>query len=327
MRLSSLQRMATGFAAAPAAHAPAQPSRGYSQNVVGRRPSLAVVAAQSVLLCAIGTGLVGGPIGVNGESLITATSAASAAVASAAPLDIATPMSTTTADNHKHGSSSGSGSVPASISGSDIITSVAKPAAEPTTVSIWVPGYMKEDWEQLRGSIVSRDESMTAYTIFCAEGQPSCFLSADAPFVFTEGPRSFKYTGVAEPTFTQEIHCSFNVTSAAVCAGTSTVGSHYIVGTVTGPATSSWTKTYSSSNITWVALTLATPGPHVGTTDIDGTAVASATSGDPYGGLGSEGLFAPTGIPKSSAAKGWTVEMMGRLGVVVAGVVGGMLML
>ncbi|KAK3491743.1 hypothetical protein B0T13DRAFT_450550 [Neurospora crassa] len=320
MRLSSLQRMATGFAAAPAAHVPAQPSRGYSQNVVGRRPSLAVVAAKLVLLCAIGTGLVGGPIGVNGESLITATSAASAAVASAAPLDIATPMSTTTADNHKHGSSSGSGSVPASISGSDIITSVAKPAAEPTTVSIWVPGYMKEDWEQLRGSIVSRDESMTAYTIFCAEGQPSCFLSADAPFVFTEGPRSFKYTGVAEPTF-------FNVTSAAVCAGTSTVGSHYIIGTVTGPATSSWTKTYSSSNITWVALTLATPGPHVGTTDIDGTAVASATSGDPYGGLGSEGLFAPTGIPKSSAAKGWTVEMMGRLVVVVAGVVGGMLIL
>lgn len=171
MRLSSLQRTATGLAAA-AAHAPAQPSRGYSQNVVGRRPSLAVVAAKLVLLCAIGTALVGGPIGVNGESLITATSAASAAVASAAPLDIATPMSTTTADNHEHGSSSGSGSVPASISGSDIITSVAKPAAEPTTVSIWVPGYMKEDWEQLRGSIVSR------------VGVPFSPLSSDLWFTF-----------------------------------------------------------------------------------------------------------------------------------------------
>ncbi|KAJ4373754.1 hypothetical protein N0V85_009070 [Neurospora sp. IMI 360204] len=322
--------MATGLSAAPA-RAPAQPARGHSQNVtaaaaVGRGPSLATVAAKLVLLgCAVGTGLVGGPLGVNGQTLTTATSAASAAVATAAPLDIATPASTTTADHHKHGSSSHS--APASISGSDVITSVAKPAAEPTTVSIWVPGYGVQDWKELRGSIISRDESMTAYTIFCAQGQPNCALSADAPFVFTEGPKSFKYTGVAEPTFTQEMHCNFNGTAAAICAGTSSVGSHYVVGTVTGPAATTWTETYSSPNITWVALTLATPGPMVGTTDIDGTAVASATGGDPDGVLGSEGLFGPTGAPKNGAAGGSTVERIGVFGVAVAGVVGGVLML
>ena len=48
--------------------------------------------------------------------------------------------------------------------------------------------------------VAIQDKSMTAYTIFCADSQPNCALSADAPFVFTEGPKSFKYTGIAEPT-------------------------------------------------------------------------------------------------------------------------------
>ncbi|KAH7626180.1 hypothetical protein B0T09DRAFT_350244 [Sordaria sp. MPI-SDFR-AT-0083] len=326
MRLSSMQRMATGLSASPAQLA-TQQARGHSQNnvaaVVARGPSLATVAAKLVLLCAVGTGLVGGPLGVNGQTLTTATTAASAAVASAAPLDIATPTSTTTADHHKHGYSSDS--APASVSGSDVITSLVKPAAEPTTASVWVPGFMPHDLEELRGSIVSSDASMTAYTMFCAEIQPNCAMSGDAPFVFTEGPKSFKYTGVAEPTFSQEMHCSFNGTTSAVCAGTSSVGSRYVVNGVTGPASTTWTSTYSSSNITWAALTLATPGPLVGTTDIDGTAVASATGEDPDSILGSEGLFAPTGAPKNGAAAGLT-ERMGLLGVAVAGVVGGMLM-
>ncbi|KAK1774698.1 hypothetical protein QBC45DRAFT_424153 [Copromyces sp. CBS 386.78] len=329
MRLSSLQRMATGLSATPApapAQLATQPARSVTiAAVVGRGPSLATVAAKLVLLCAVGMGLVGGPLGVNGQTLTTATTTASAAVATAAPLDIATPISTTTADHHSHGFSSDS--APASISGSDVMTSVAKPAAEPTTVSVWIPGYGMNDWENRRGSIISSDASMTAYTIFCAEGQPDCAMSADAPFVFTEGPKSLKYTGIAEPTFKQEMHCNFNDTTTAVCAGTSSVGPHYVVGTITGPATTTWTSTYSSPNITWVALTLATPGPLVGTTDIDGTAVASVTGGDPYSVLGSEGLFAPTGAPKKGAAGGLT-ERMGLLGVAaVAGVVGGVLML
>lgn len=164
MRLSSLQRMATGLSAAPA-RAPAQPARGHCQNVtaaaVGRGSSLATVAAKLVLLCAVGTGLV---VGVNGQTLTTATSAASAAVATAAPLDIATPTSTTTADHHKHGSSSDSAPASIAISGSDVITSVAKPAAEPTTVSIWVPGYGVQDWSNLRGSIISSVGSLLSST-------------------------------------------------------------------------------------------------------------------------------------------------------------------
>lgn len=158
MRLSSLQRMATGLSATAApAQLATQSARGPSQKnnvvaAVGRGPSLATVAAKLVLLCAVGTGLVGGPLGVNGQTLITATTAASAAVASAAPLDIATPTSTTTADHHRHVSSD---SAPVSVSGSNMITSVVKPAAEPTTVSVWIPDYGVLDWENRRGSIVS----------------------------------------------------------------------------------------------------------------------------------------------------------------------------
>ena len=52
----------------------------------------------------------------------------------------------------------------------------------------------------MHASVVIQDASMTTYTIFCAEEQPECAMSADAPFVFTEGPKTFKYTAVAEPT-------------------------------------------------------------------------------------------------------------------------------
>ncbi|KAK3398728.1 hypothetical protein B0T20DRAFT_411865 [Sordaria brevicollis] len=318
MRLSSLQRMATDGLSATPAH----PPRGHNRNVDGR--SLATVAAKLVLLCAIGTGLVGGPLGVNGQTLTTATSAASAAVATAAPLDIATPTSTTTADHHKQVSSD---SAPASISGSDVITSLAKPAAEPTAVSVWLPAYEDRDWENVRGSIMSKHEAMTVYTIFCAQGQPNCALSADAPFVFTEGPSSLKYTGVLESTFSQEMHCTLNGTARATCVGTSSVNSNYVLGTVTGPAETTWTKTYSSANITWAVLTLSTPGPMVGTTDIDGTAVATLSGTDPDSILGSEGLFAPTGTPKNGAAGGAMVERITLLGAAVAGVVGGVLVL
>ena len=147
--------------AAPAP-APAHQARSHGQNVavaaVGRGSSLATVAAKLVLLCAVGTGLVGGgPLGVNGQTLLTTTtSATSGAVATAVPLDIATPISTTTtADHTQHGSSHSSHSASVSVSGSDVITSVAKPAAEPTTASVWVPGYMSHDWNDLRGSIIS----------------------------------------------------------------------------------------------------------------------------------------------------------------------------
>ena len=87
-----------------------------------------------------------------------------------------------------------------------------------------------------------------------------------------------------------------------------------------------WTVTYASVNVTWVGLTLGTPGPLVGTTDIDGTAVATS-SGDVDSVLGSEGLFAPTGAPKNGAAGGSLAERIGVLGVVVAGVIGGVLVL
>lgn len=39
-----------------------------------------------------------------------------------------------------------------------------------------------------------QDESVTAYTVFCAE-QANCQIAAELPFVFTEGAETLIYSG------------------------------------------------------------------------------------------------------------------------------------
>ncbi|KAL1840351.1 hypothetical protein VTK73DRAFT_3781 [Phialemonium thermophilum] len=65
-----------------------------------------------------------------------------------------------------------------------------------TTAPVFLPGYDESDWTALRGSIVASDESMTTYTIFCAQQTPpSCLLDDALPFSFAEGSSSLRFSG------------------------------------------------------------------------------------------------------------------------------------
>ncbi|KAK1836958.1 hypothetical protein QBC39DRAFT_367146 [Podospora conica] len=175
-----------------------------------------------------------------------------------------------------------------------------------TVASVYLPEYQDADWEALRGSIITKvgsthltanmphgrrdpdtrarnqDHSMTAYTIFCADQAPQCRIVQDIPFVFTQGPSTLKYGGSASSgarEISVDLHCELAGTTAATCTGSSSFGSNYHHGTVTGPTQTVWTSTFSGpAKVVWAALTLATPGPGQGTTNIDGTVVPLATS-------------------------------------------------
>jgi hypothetical protein len=152
-----------------------------------------------------------------------------------------------------------------------------------------------------------QDKSATAYTVFCAEQAPSCQIAGELPFVFSEGPDTLVYTGSdpgtlsviptpsLSPASRREIHrewaqslttapssplfrtadlrCKLDGTTAATCTGSSSFGANYRDGTLTGPTQTSWTRTFAAAEVTWGVLTLTTPGPLPGTTDIDGTVV------------------------------------------------------
>ncbi|GAB1316656.1 hypothetical protein MFIFM68171_06866 [Madurella fahalii] len=146
------------------------------------------------------------------------------------------------------------------------------------TASVYLPEYDESDWAVLRGSILSSNESVTAYTIFCAEQAPSCQIAADLPFVFTEGAHTLVYSGSAPETLTADLECDLDGKTAATCTGSSSFGSDYQQGAVTGPTETVWTKTFNASDVTWGVLTLTTPGPLAGTTDIDGIVLVTATT-------------------------------------------------
>ena len=55
------------------------------------------------------------------------------------------------------------------------------------------------------------------------------------------------------------------------------MGEHHREGPLTGPTETVWTKTFAADEVTWGVLTLSTPGPQPGTTDIEGSMLASMT--------------------------------------------------
>ncbi|KXX82099.1 hypothetical protein MMYC01_201529 [Madurella mycetomatis] len=178
-----------------------------------------------------------------------------------------------------------------------------------STASVYLPEYGESDWAALRGSILSSNKSVTAYTIFCAEQAPSCQIAADLPFVFTEGAHTLVYTGSVPETLTADLECDLDGKTAATCTGSSSYGSGYQQGAITGPTETVWTKTFNASHVTWGVLTLTTPGPLAGTTDIDGTVVVTATT---------------TPAPASGAgrASGRMWVMVAALGAAVLGTFG-----
>ncbi|KAK0714877.1 hypothetical protein B0H67DRAFT_453648, partial [Lasiosphaeris hirsuta] len=151
-----------------------------------------------------------------------------------------------------------------------LLALVAAGARGQTTISVYLPDYDNSDWEALRGSVLSSDQFSTAYTIFCAEQAPSCEIAGDLPFIFTEGPETLKYTGAAADEITADLHCKLEGRTEATCTGSSSLGQNFHQGTVHGPTQTVWTSTFSGSDVVWGILTLATPGPAQGTTDIDG---------------------------------------------------------
>jgi len=170
--------------------------------------------------------------------------------------------------------------------------------AKVTAVPVYLPEYEDSDWAALRGSVIGSDKSMTTYTVFCAEQAPTCRIAGDLPFVFTEGSESLKYGGTASSVITADLHCALDGTTAAVCTGSSTFGPSYMQGTLSGPTQTNWVKTFPEAEVTWALLTLATPGPAVGTTDIDGTPTGSLVSSS--GGIGI--TLVPTGESGANAA-------------------------
>ncbi|KAK3906303.1 hypothetical protein C8A05DRAFT_11924, partial [Staphylotrichum tortipilum] len=138
-------------------------------------------------------------------------------------------------------------------------TTITTAAAQPTTVSVYLPEYGAADWGALRGSIISSDASATAYTVFCAEKAPTCQIAGELPFVFTEGAHTLIYTGSDPGTLTADLRCSLAGHTAATCTGSSSFGAGYRQGSVTGPGKTAWTRTFGAAEVTWGVLTLATP--------------------------------------------------------------------
>ncbi|KAL2129511.1 hypothetical protein VTI74DRAFT_7661 [Chaetomium olivicolor] len=152
---------------------------------------------------------------------------------------------------------------------------LAEVAGAESTVSVYLPVYDDSDWAALRGSIISSDASVTAYTVFCAEQAPNCHIAAELPFVFTEGAQTLMYRGSDPGTLTADLECRLDGKTAATCTGSSSFGPNYREGPITGPTETVWTKTFAAAQVTWGVLTLTTPGPNPVTTDIDGTVVGS----------------------------------------------------
>ncbi|KAL2257381.1 hypothetical protein VTK26DRAFT_251 [Humicola hyalothermophila] len=173
-------------------------------------------------------------------------------------------------------------------------------ASTNSTVSVFLPKYDDSDWAALRGSILSSDESATAYTVFCADQAPGCHIAGELPFIFTEGPQTLTYTGSAPGTLTADLECELDGTTAATCTGSSSLGPHIRQGSLTGPTQTVWTTTFAAAEVTWGVLTLATPGPLPGTTNIDGTVI---------------GPLPTAPIPTTSASKrvgpsGWATAVL-----------------
>ncbi|KAJ9162160.1 hypothetical protein NKR19_g1505 [Coniochaeta hoffmannii] len=139
-----------------------------------------------------------------------------------------------------------------------------------TTVPVFLPGYGEGDWEALRGSIIASDDIATTYTLFCVEQTPpSCVLDTDVPLRFAEGASTLRFDGTQQGQLTAHLSCNLAGSTAATCTGSSSYGTGFREGSVTGPTQTVWTKTLTGSEIKWGALTLTTPPAQPATTNLD----------------------------------------------------------
>lgn len=140
----------------------------------------------------------------------------------------------------------------------DTDTDSAKPTK--TTAPIYLPHYNHDYWDALRGSVISKNAtaSETTYTIFCpTETPPACDIALEFPFIITGGPSTVKFHGTVTSTYTANVACDLDGTTAATCSGYSSYKSGYSNGLHTGPTEVRWTSTLSGSEVEWGQLTLA----------------------------------------------------------------------
>ncbi|POS76410.1 hypothetical protein DHEL01_v205197 [Diaporthe helianthi] len=145
----------------------------------------------------------------------------------------------------------------------------AQDSSSQSIVSIFVPGYEAQNWEDLAGSVITSDSTATTYTIFCADAK-DCQISGPVPFTFAEGPSTFRYSGSIESQLTAEISCQLASTTAATCTEYSSFGSGFTENTITGPTETTRTVTYSGKEVQWGTLVMTTPAPAPTSPPIDG---------------------------------------------------------
>ncbi|KAB5572499.1 hypothetical protein GE09DRAFT_673587 [Coniochaeta sp. 2T2.1] len=160
-----------------------------------------------------------------------------------------------------------------------VTTTATAPAL--TTVPVFLPGYGPGDWDALRGSIIASDSEATTYTLFCPT-PPSCVLDTDFPLSFAEGTGTLRFDGTKSGEFTAHLSCNLAGSTAATCTGSSTYGTDFREGSITGPTQTEWTSTLTGSELRWGVLTLTTPPAQPATTNLDDpTPVDSATGAPP----------------------------------------------
>lgn len=145
----------------------------------------------------------------------------------------------------------------------------AQDSSTQSTVSVYVPGYESQNWEDLAGSVITSDSTATTYTVFCADTK-DCQISGPVPFTFAEGPSTFRYSGSIESQLTAEISCQLASTTAATCTEYSSFGSGFTENNITGPTETTRTVTYSGKDVQWGTLVMTTPAPAPASPTVDG---------------------------------------------------------
>lgn len=129
-----------------------------------------------------------------------------------------------------------------------------------TTAPIYLPGYNKESWSLVRGSVIaSQPESYkTTYTIFCPDSNPpTCDLSLEFPFILVQGPDSIQFHGTHTSTLTANLECTLHGSKEATCSGYSSYKEGYNNGAYDGALETSWTSTFTGTDVEWGILTMA----------------------------------------------------------------------
>ncbi|KAI1808680.1 hypothetical protein F4811DRAFT_179999 [Daldinia bambusicola] len=189
-------------------------------------------------------------------------------------------------------------------------TTITPAPSGPTAVPIFLPDVPGTRWSEWRGSIISRNDVETVYSVFCAPDRLGCTIADDdvMPFRFTEGPRTLNVANTIAGLITVTQACDLTSTTAATCSGSTWVADALTASL--GPLvsnTSAAAYAVATPPASWGVLTLGdapltrTRGGRTYTyyTTSSATATATATTAT-TGGVGSNSI-APTATTAAAA--------------------------